>query len=435
MHRTHKLISNIIGSFGIKIISLAVNIGLIPKYISYFNDNELLGFWFSLISVLNWILIFDLGVGNGLRNKLVPEIHNKNKGKIDQLITTSFLSTGVISVLLFFISITIISLLDYSSIFNLQKHNYSEYLLKISSIILIFGVCLKFLLQISNAISYALGNTVLPNALHLIYSIIVYIFLSFSETCNSHDQIITLAVIESCAVVVPSFIFTVYILWKIQFNFSLSSNFFTDSKNVFSVGLNFFTIQISLLILNSTNELLIAHFTSPENTVTYQIYNRIFFIFCTAYSVLVQPLWSYFAKAFVEKDFLWIKRIYKNSIIIAISFIITIFAVAYNFNFIIKYWIGNYTTSSINTFIFALYTSLQILVFSSTCLPNAVNKLQWQKTTSLLAAIMKIPLVILMIDILESWNAIILVNCILLLPIVIGQFILNNLFLRKPHRL
>ena len=62
------VIVNILGAFVIRGLGLFLSLFSMPAYIRFFNNDITLGLWFTVLSVLNWILNFDLGIGNGLRN-------------------------------------------------------------------------------------------------------------------------------------------------------------------------------------------------------------------------------------------------------------------------------------------------------------------------------------------------------------------------------
>ena len=84
------IVINVLGAFIIKGLGLIVNLIALPLYISYFNDNAVLGVWFTILSVLNWILSFDVGIGNGLRNHLTVALTNKDYEEGKRLISSSY---------------------------------------------------------------------------------------------------------------------------------------------------------------------------------------------------------------------------------------------------------------------------------------------------------------------------------------------------------
>lgn len=76
---TKIVIRNTFYAFVIKGIALAISFFSTPAFIRYFDNNEVLGLWYTLLSILTWFLSFDLGIGNGIRNHLVVAITEKKK--------------------------------------------------------------------------------------------------------------------------------------------------------------------------------------------------------------------------------------------------------------------------------------------------------------------------------------------------------------------
>ena len=60
---------NVIMSFIIKGISILVSLVLVPLTLHFLDTYEY-GLWLTISSILLWIDYFDIGLGNGLRNKL-----------------------------------------------------------------------------------------------------------------------------------------------------------------------------------------------------------------------------------------------------------------------------------------------------------------------------------------------------------------------------
>lgn len=71
------ILYNTIGALLVKGGAIIISLYTIPAYLNYFNSQQILGLWFTILSVLSWILTFDLGIGNGLRNHLVPVLAQK----------------------------------------------------------------------------------------------------------------------------------------------------------------------------------------------------------------------------------------------------------------------------------------------------------------------------------------------------------------------
>jgi len=56
-------------TFVYKALAIGLSFLLVPLTINYL-DIEQYGIWMTLLSVMSWVAFFDIGLGNGLRNKL-----------------------------------------------------------------------------------------------------------------------------------------------------------------------------------------------------------------------------------------------------------------------------------------------------------------------------------------------------------------------------
>ena len=79
--KNKEIFSNSFFSMLIKGLGFIISFVSMPLYISYFDNQTILGIWFTIISILTWIFTFDLGLGNGLRNMLVSTFVNKDYKK------------------------------------------------------------------------------------------------------------------------------------------------------------------------------------------------------------------------------------------------------------------------------------------------------------------------------------------------------------------
>ena len=89
--KTNKsLLINIFSSYLVKGLGVLCSLISMPLFLKYFNDQMILGVWFTMLSVLNWILVFDMGIGNGLRNHLTKALAKKDFQSAKQLVSSSY---------------------------------------------------------------------------------------------------------------------------------------------------------------------------------------------------------------------------------------------------------------------------------------------------------------------------------------------------------
>ena len=96
--RSVKAKKNIIASFFIKGISIAISLILVPLTINYINPSRY-GIWLTLSSIVGWFSFFDIGLTQGLRNKFAEA---KAKGD-DNLAQIYVSTTYAILAIIFFI--------------------------------------------------------------------------------------------------------------------------------------------------------------------------------------------------------------------------------------------------------------------------------------------------------------------------------------------
>ena len=80
------LLINIGLAFAVKGVAMLISLFSMPLYIKYFDNNEALGLWYTILSMLTWIAICDLGLGNGLRNRLTEALAVGDSKKSKELV-------------------------------------------------------------------------------------------------------------------------------------------------------------------------------------------------------------------------------------------------------------------------------------------------------------------------------------------------------------
>ena len=420
-----ELFLNIIGSVGIKGLSIIINVLTLPAYLHYFGDQKILGLWFAILSVLNWVLTFDLGIGNGLRNYLVEALFDKDEKKAKMFISSAYISIGCVALFLGILGYIIIDNSNWNSIFNISENIIGNNVLVWVIQLIYIGIILQLFLRLILSILYALQKTAISNFISLLSNSLILLFL---VTYNNNDVIISLqiiAVVYFLAINIPLIIASLVVFAGTlkESRPSLSYFHIGYSKKILNLGLMFLGIQLSLLVINSTNEILIIRLFEPEDVVIYQAYFKIFSIFLILISLITIPIWSAVTKAYKEKRIDWIKKIYRYLNISALVISIFCFATVFIFQEIVNIWLGKnaFEVDMFSVSIFALYNMVMLFALSSACIANGTGKLKLQMTTFLFAAIIKIPLVILLSSTIQNWIIVMIINIIIMIPYIVLQ--------------
>lgn len=431
------IVKNVIGSFLIRGLSLFVSLFSMPLYIKYFENQVVLGLWFTIISVLSWVLTFDLGLGNGLRNRLVETIVRNDNKESSKLISSAYAIISILSIAIIFFALIVFSKINWNNVFNIDNTIISNEVLLVAIKILFIGIMISFILKLINSILYAMQKAAINNVLALITSVLPLIYILFSPNKGIEENLISLSWINTFSICLPLLIATIIVFFFTplkQCKPSLRNIHIKTEISIVSLGGAFFLTQIAFMIINSTNEILITNFWGPEYVVEYQIYNRIFSLVGSFFSIALTPVWSSVTRALVEKDFLWLKNLNKVLYHVGALGVIFEFLLICFLQKIIDIWLGD---NSINVnyvyaIVFAVYGSLFIYNIIVTTIANGVGYLKTQLICYSVGAMLKIPLLLVAAYLFSiDWISVVGINIFIFFIFDFIQTIWLNKFIKN----
>lgn len=408
---------NVIGAFIVKGGAFFVTLYTLPVYINFFNNDEMLGMWFAILSLLNWILNFDLGIGNGLRNHLSISLSKNLKVDVKGYISSAYCSVGIIVFALSLLFPFAIYGVNLNTVFSISSEIVSPKTLYIVAIIVFVGVMLQFWLKLVNSILYALQKSFVNNFLVLCTNVIILLVAKFYPSRANEYNIIVMAITHALAVIIPLLIATWWVFRvKIPYafpKFEYISRKYT--KNVLSLGGVFFFVQIAYMLIMSTNEFLITKMSGNTYNVEYQAYYKLFSLGSTVFALALTPMWSVITKAKAEKNYNWIKKVYKKFMTLGFLFCFGEFAIILLIQPIMRIWLGD--TGIINVdysigLVFAILGCFMIINSVLSSVANGIGELKTQAVCFGLGAILKVPLSLLLVTLLDSWIGVVISNVI-----------------------
>lgn len=429
------IIYNILSSFFIKGAGMIISFLSLPAYLHYFDNEHILGYWFTVLAVLNWILTFDLGIGNGLRNSLVEAIHEDDVYKKRKLISSSYVITGLIVIFIFLIFLSIYREISWHHFFNIKNSVINVDNLNLSILILFTGILLQFFLRNITSILYALQKSSLNNLMMLVSNIVVVFFITIFKFNTLSESLIYLSLVYVIAINLPLLISTIIIFESSLKESKPRIKYFNkkEASTVLMLGGLFFGVQVLYMILTSTNEILISWFVSSEKVVEFQVYNRIFTLISSIFTLTLIPVWSMVTKAFIESNYNWINKLFNRFIMLGVVVILLQLAIIPFMQNIIDFWLDDKSIKVNNyyTFIFAILGSLMIWIAINSSFANGFGKLKIQLYSYTIGVIIKIPLSIFFIKIFDSWIGVVIATVISLMIYSILQPLWIKTYLRK----
>ncbi len=420
--RTALIKKNVLASFFIKAWSALVQLALVPLTLSCLGVYEN-GVWLTISSVLLWIDNLDIGLGNGLRNKLAVCMAQNDTVKAREMVSSTLAMLVAVIVPMVCLLIAIELLGDIYSVFNAdpQRIDNMTTVIVVATILVGTTFVFKFLgnfylgLQLP-AISNLIGS--LGNTLILLGTFVVYLM-------GSHSMLLIALVNTGAPLVVYLICYPITFMGKYKaLRPSLRYVKTSAAKELFSLGIKFFLLQIPGVILFFTSNILISHLFTPEMVTPYQIAYRYFALTMTLFAIVCVPFWTATTDAYARKDYQWIKHADKILNIIMLSLLALIVLMTVLSGFVYDLWIRGqaYVPFSI-TLLSAVYQFIILLSMRYSYVLNGLGVLHLQLICTITAAVVFIPLAIFFGRLTHDINSLIVVMCTVNLPGLIVNYI------------
>lgn len=419
------IIKNLVGSFLVKGGALIISLFTMPAYMRYFEDQQVLGLWFTILSVLTWILTFDLGIGNGLRNKLVESISSNNTDDIKKYISSSYFIVGVWVVIIIVLGYIIFPFINWNEIFNIAPQIISKDTLLNVTMCVFIGIMLQFLLRLITSVLYALQKSAVNNLLALITSIMQLAFVLCAPSFDIETNLKMLSYAFIACTNIPLIIATI-VVFKTKLKECFPTRKYFSKKYAYSIlklGGVFFWCQIMYMVIMNTNEFFISNYLGPEYVVEYQIYNKLFTLVGTLFTLALMPVWSTITKAIAEKNYIWLKQLYRNLKKLSLVAIVCEFLMVPFLQIIVNVWLGNDSIeiNSLSAIIFAMFGGIFIYQTVLSTVVCGIGKMKLQAICYTVGVVLKFVIIHIGISIFNNWIIIVFANLIILLPYCIIQ--------------
>ncbi len=308
--RTRTVKKNIIWGSVIRVTGILVNILYVPILIDYL-DAERYGVWIALTSFLAWFNLFDVGLGNGLRNKLAEALAVEDITRARKYVSTSYALMTLIFIPISTIFFAISGFLPWSKILNVHFISHSE-LSMLGSIVFIF-FCIRFIVQLIQPILFAVQKSAFASSFPVLGQLMGLICIYFLRS-TSLPPLLSAGMILSLLPVL-AYLAGGVILFRYGYSHIRPAIGFVDfsvSRDILSLGIKFFIVQIGGVIINASSSFIIIQLMGPTEVTQYNISFRYFKLALLLNTILMTPLWSSFTDALAKKDFAWAKRAIKK---------------------------------------------------------------------------------------------------------------------------
>lgn len=411
--------SQVLLNFGYKIGSVLFGLILVPLTLKYL-DSEEYGIWLTISAVLSWFSFFDMGLGQGLRNKYAEAKAIGNSKDLQGYVSTAYFTVLLVSltlILLFFIANNFV---DWSVFLGISgKYTYE---LNLLVPLLFLFLCIQLFLKLITSIYLGDQLGSVPNAVHFFTQLFTIIGILSLVYCFKYDDFLGFGILLGAIPLMVLLVLNLYSFTK-NYNEVLPRLKYWNKKylnDIFGLGAKFFILQISVIVLFTTDNFIITRLFGASSVVPYNISFKYFGLMSQVQLVLLTPYWSRFTMAYVNQDFDWIKSTMKRLMNITFALLLGVSLMYLVAPIVYELWIGKTVEvprqldalMMIYTFVVMFYAPYNYFI-------NGTGKVVFHMWTFLGSAVINIPLSIFFAKFLGMGvNGVILGTIVSLFPYV-----------------
>ncbi len=304
--RSAKVKKNVLISMAVKGISILTTLVLMPLTLGYLNKYQF-GIWATLSSILMWMNYFDIGLSCGLRNRLAEALA-KEDYKLGQVYVSTTLFFLTILMLIMYTTFLIVNpWLNWYRILNVPN----GYIEGLNSLVwIIFTLfSLNFVLKFINMIYTAKQMPVFGN-LFILCTDLLSLSIIFILTLYTKGDLAKVAITYS---ITPVIVFSVAILYTFFYKYKelrprFSAIKLKYGKDLMSLGMQYFIIQMTCIVIFSSANILISQIINPGEVTIYNFAFKYFNVLTTLFYIMISPLWSATTDAYVKGEMDWIRN-------------------------------------------------------------------------------------------------------------------------------
>ncbi|TMM58207.1 polysaccharide biosynthesis protein [Maribacter algarum] len=376
--------------------SIVANFMLVPLTLKFLSTEDY-GVWMILSSFVAWFSFFDIGLGNGLRNKYAEAKAVGDMKSARGYVSTAYFTITAICSLLFIASLVVSYFADWAKIFNTSEDLNSQ----LNYLMPVVFACFSILLTVK-----LITSIYTADQNHSIQGKITFI-----TALSSLLAVWLLTKLALSSLLLFGIVFSVIpVLILVGLNLYAFSNkykkyvpnikFFKKEyfNSIFGLGINFFIIQIAVIVMFSTDSFIITQLFSPEAVVPYTLSHKYVSISSMVFVILLTPFWSSITEAYTKKEYEWIKKSMRNLtkfsllIIVFIVFLVLISPWSYQF------WFGNKVEiPMILTICMGVFFVVTLSYAPFNFFLNGVGKIKLHMYSFAIGAILNIPLSVFLV--------------------------------------
>ncbi len=374
--------SNIALSMAAKLISMGVAILSVPVLLQLVS-REAYGTWVTLTSLLAWIAMLDLGVGNSLRNSVGGLVDANGATAVRREFVEFFRLLMLIGLA------ACAALLVASAWVPLLRQNRA--------------IALALYLPVLLMLPLLLGASVLQGARavglqSLLQSASSWLFFGFIVVAHwTHGQVTLVELATAWSSFYVLGLLAMFVLAMRHLKLRPAALLARPDGDLPSgrlkVGLSFLMLQLSSLALYSLGNTIIYQGLGSAEVARYDVLNKIFQVGLSFFTIVIGVSWAEISRLRALQDSAALRALYSRTMALALGFAVCAFGVAAVARRLVHAWTGGrIEVTTTEAVAIAALVAIQAVAYVGAVFMNAFEQIRLQVVLSWISIALMLPL-------------------------------------------
>jgi|YelNatPaOPRAMG01_1025707.scaffolds.fasta_scaffold03368_5 O-antigen/teichoic acid export membrane protein len=328
-----------VASAGAKIVAIVTMLITIPLTLRYLGT-ERYGMWMTINSIVAMMGFADLGMGLGVMNA-VSEAHGmEDRQAAVRYVSSGFFMLSAVALLMLLCFAVLYPLIPWQEVFNVKS---PQAIREAGPAMAVFVACFLVNLPLGIVQQVQLGyqegfvNSLWESAGKVLglVGLLLVIYLQAG---------LAWLVLAVAGAPVMAWLFNSISLYGFSRPWlrpRLWNYHGASARKVLYTGLFFFILQMGVVLIYGSDNLIITQFLGPAEVTQYAIPYQMFNLCLFVFNIMIAPLWPAYAEALARGDMNWVKKTLGRSLklILLSTGPIAIFLIIFG-NQILHLWVG-----------------------------------------------------------------------------------------------
>jgi len=398
--RTVKAKKNILLAAIYRMIGLVIGFLYFPISLSYLDPIKF-GIFLTMSSMIDWFVELDVGIGNGLRNRLGEAIADGNDEKARGYVSTAYFVVGGIYSFAAIVFVVVSFFAPWSDWLKADPLLNQE--IAILAMLMFGAMAIRFVSSLVYEVFYALQRTAMVYLFNTIGKV-VFLLIIISLFYFTDESLLLFGVARTFTFALIPLAVGIYFFRRELQRFRPSYKLVKKEyfKDLFSLGFQFFIIQLATIVIYQSNNFLIARYASLEAVPQYQAANKYLSIFLILFTIITNQIWSANIEAYRMKELDWMKKVLRGVFRVWVGSVLLMVVMIFIAPFFYEFWLQGKIEISVSlTVIVGLSIATTIWINMFNLVINGTGKIRVQMVGWIIASILNIPLSILFAKVMD----------------------------------